>query len=113
MTVIDDYIQTAAPAKQSRLRQIQAAIKTELPDATEKLSYNMPTYWQGHNLIHFAAFKHHIGIYPTPSALVAFADEVADFPHSKGALQIPDDRELPLDLIQRLARFRLAEEQAY
>lgn len=113
MTVIDDYIQTAAPTKQSRLCQIQAAIKAELPDATEKISYNMPTYWQGHNLIHFAAFKHHIGIYPTPSALVAFADEVADFPHSKGAMQIPDDRELPLDLIQRLARFRLAEEQGH
>ncbi|WP_125705086.1 iron chaperone [Lacticaseibacillus daqingensis] len=111
MTVIDDYIQAAAPAKQARLQAIHAAIKAELPDATAKISWNMPTFWQGQNLIHFAAFTHHIGIYPTPAALDAFPEAVAAFPRTKGALRIPDDAELPLALIRDLSRFRLEQVQ--
>ncbi|GKT03911.1 iron chaperone [Furfurilactobacillus sp. WILCCON 0119] len=110
MTVIDDYIRAAEPDKQPRLQAINETIKTVLPDATEKISWNMPTYWQGHNLIHFAAFKHHIGIYPTPAALNAFSDAVAAYPHTKGAMQIPDGTPLPLALIRQLAHFQLEQE---
>jgi uncharacterized protein YdhG (YjbR/CyaY superfamily) len=112
VSAIDDYILAQDPAKQPRLQQIHEAIKDELPDATEKISWNMPTYWQGHNLIHFAAFKHHIGIYPTPEALDAFPQAVAAYPRTKGALQIQDDAELPLALIRQFAEFRLKQECA-
>ncbi|WP_125572260.1 iron chaperone [Lacticaseibacillus songhuajiangensis] len=110
MSVIDDYIAAAAPAKQERLRAVYATLRAELPDATEKISYGMPTFWQGHNLIHFAAFKAHIGIYPGADGMAHFAQEVAAYPHSKGALQLPDDRELPLELVAAMARYRLAVE---
>lgn len=110
MKVIDDYISAAPAGKQERLRQVCAVLRATLPNAEEKISYGMPTFWQGRNLIHFAAFKHHIGIYPGADGMAHFADEVATYPHSKGALQLPDDRELPLELIGEMARYRLAVE---
>lgn len=110
MSVIDDYIAAATPSKQARLQAVYTTIRAELPDATEKISYGMPTFWQGHNLIHFAAFKMHIGIYPGADGMTHFAKEVAAYPHSKGALQLPDDQELPLELVAAMARYRLAVE---
>jgi uncharacterized protein YdhG (YjbR/CyaY superfamily) len=110
MTVIDDYIQNAPVAKQERLRSVYDCLRTELPDAVEKISYGMPTFWQGRNLIHFAAFKQHIGIYPGADGIAHFADAIADYPHSKGALQLPDDRPVPLELVAAMARYRLAVE---
>ena len=107
MTVITEYIAQEPAEKQARLQAIYAVLRAEMPDATEKISYGMPTFWYRHNLIHFAAFKRHIGIYPGADGMAHFTRECADYPHSKGALQLPDDRELPLDLIRAMAQYRM------
>ena len=80
-----------------------APIKGSLPEAKEKISWSMPTYWKGRNLIQFAAFKKHIGLYPGPEAVEAFADRLTDYKTSKGTIQIPYSKPLPLELIGEIA----------
>lgn len=109
MTAVDDYLAQYTGVRRARLDQIYALLRAELPDATVKISYGMPTFWQQQNLIHFAAFQHHIGIYPGAEGISHFAEQLQDWPHSKGALRLPDDRELPLDLVRALAQYRLAQ----
>ena len=106
---IDEYIRSAPPAVQGKLRAIRAAIKEEAPDAIEKISYQMPTFALNGNLVHFAAFKNHIGFYPAPSGIEHFTDELARYQTSKGAIQFPLDEEIPLDLIRQIVRFRVQE----
>jgi uncharacterized protein YdhG (YjbR/CyaY superfamily) len=84
-------------------------IHAAAPEATEKISYQMPTFFLHGNLVHFAAFKHHIGFYPVPSGIEAFAAELAPYKRSKGAVQFPLDQPLPHDLITRIVDFRVAE----
>lgn len=103
MNPIDAYIQKQDETIQSRLNAIRNTIHAAIPDATEKISYQMPTYWKGRNIIHFAAFKDHIGIYPGGEAPVVFADRLKDYKTSKGTIQIRHDQELPLDLIAEIA----------
>lgn len=106
---IDQYI-TAFPADiQQKLRELRAVIAAEAPQATEKISYAMPTFYLEGNLVHFAAFKHHIGFYPDPSGIEQFKDELAAYRNSKGAVQFPLDRPLPLELIGRIVRYRVEE----
>jgi uncharacterized protein YdhG (YjbR/CyaY superfamily) len=97
---------------QAHLKQIRATIKRVAPDAKEAFNYRMPTFVQDENLVHFAAFKNHIGFYPTPSGIEAFKDELSSYNGAKGSVQFPIDRPMPLSLIERIVIFRLTEVQA-
>lgn len=100
---IDEYIAAQDPAVAERLQRVRETIAAALPGAEERFAWNMPTFWRGKNLIHFAAAKHHIGIYPGSEAVEAFASELSDFKTSKGTIQLPHDKPLPLELIGRIA----------
>lgn len=106
-TTIDDYIATFPTATQTLLQQLRATIQTAAPEATEKISYQMPTFALKGNLVHFAAYEHHIGFYPTPSAITAFAEELSRYKSAKGSVQFPIDEPLPLDLVSRMVAFRV------
>ena len=102
---IDEYINAQDEALREPLRRVREAIRAQLPEATEKISWSMPTYWQGGNVLHFAAAKKHLGLYPGPEAVAHFADrlDAGGYKHSKGAIQIPYSGELPLALISEIA----------
>ena len=102
---VDEYILAQDEGIRDQLFSIRSVLKSELPDATEKISWSMPTYWKGHNIIHFAAAKKHIGLYPGPEAVGHFAEKLdqAGCPYSKGAIRIPCSVELPLSLIAEIA----------
>ena len=102
---IEEYILGQPEQIQPMLRQIQETIRAEIPDAVEKISWSMPTYWNKHNLIQFAVFRNHIGLYPGPEAVAVFADRLQEYRTSKGAIQLPYDRPLPLELIGDIARW--------
>ncbi len=108
-TSVDEYIATFPAGTQKILQEIRAAIKAAAPGAEEKISYQMPTFFLNGNLIHFAAFKNHIGIYPTPSGTEAFKEEIAKYKTAKGSIQLPLDQPMPLKLIDRIVKFRVAE----
>ena len=109
---IDEYIATFPKETQKILEEIRATIKAAAPAAEEKISYQMPTFYLNGNLIHFAAFKNHIGIYPTPSGTQAFKDEIFMYQGAKGSIRLPIDEPMPLELIGRIAKFRVAENLA-
>ena len=102
---IDEYILAQDEGIRDQLQSVREAIRGELPEATEKISWSMPTYWKGQNIIHFAAAKKHIGLYPGPEAVEQFAEreEDAGCKYSKGSIQIPYADELPLTLISAIA----------
>lgn len=103
MTTIDEYIFAQDPAMQERLWSVYNAIATAIPDAEERISWQMPTFWKGRNIIHFAAGKKHIGIYPGPEAVEHFRPQLMEYKTTKGAIQLPNNRELPLELIKEIA----------
>nr|WP_125761362.1 DUF1801 domain-containing protein [Companilactobacillus hulinensis] len=92
MTPIEVYIDNAPEEQQDKLKQMYAILKDELPEATEKISYAMPTFYMDENVVHFAGFKKHLGFYPTPSAVLKFTDELKPYKTSKGAIQFPYDQ---------------------
>jgi len=100
---IEEYISLQAEELQPRLRDVYTTIKAALPDAVEKISWQMPTFWQGKNLIHFAAFKKHTGLYPGDEAIVIFAEKLSEYKTSKGGIQLPNNKPLPLELITEIA----------
>ena len=102
---VDEYILAQDEGIRDILQSIRAVLKRELPDATEKISWSMPTYWKGHNIIHFAASKKHIGLYPGPAAVEQFAEKLgqAGCTYSKGSIRIPYLDDLPLCLIAEIA----------
>ena len=102
---IAEYIVRHPEYTQTYLRQINDTIRGALPDAVPKLSWSMPTYWKKRNLIQFAAFKKHVGLYPGPAAVEAFADQLNGYRTSKGTIQFPYDKPLPLDLIAEIAKW--------
>ena len=102
---IEEYIAAQPEAVLPRLREIRAVIREAIPEAEERISWSMPTYWKGRNLIHFAAGKKHIGLYPGDEATAAFAQELAAFEVSKGTIRLPYNRPLPTELIGRIARW--------
>lgn len=106
---IDEYISTFPESTQIILEELRATIKAAAPEATEKISYQMPTFYLKGNLVHFAAFKNHIGFYPAPRGIEAFKDELSVYDGSKGTVRFPIDEPLPLDLISRIVKFRVAE----
>ena len=103
MNPIDEYIQKQDSAIRSRLHLIRAEIHAAIPEATERISYQMPTFWKGRNIIHFAAARNHIGIYPGGEATAVFAKKLTGYKTSKGTIQIRHDQELPLELIAEIA----------
>lgn len=108
-TSIDEYIATFPEEIQKILQELRATIKAAAPDAKEKISYQMPTFDLKGNLVHFAAFKNHIGFYPTPSGTEAFKDELSIYRAGKGSLRFPIDKPLPLELISKIVKLRVAE----
>jgi uncharacterized protein YdhG (YjbR/CyaY superfamily) len=106
---IDEYIATFPENIQALLEEVRATARAAAPEAEECISYQMPAFAQNGIVVYFAALKHHIGFYPTPSGIEAFKDEAAAYKSTKGALQFPLDRPLPLDLISKIVRFRVAE----
>jgi uncharacterized protein YdhG (YjbR/CyaY superfamily) len=106
---IDEYIATFPENVQAILQEVRATIKAAAPDATEKISYQMPTFYLKGNLVYFAAWKNHIGFYPIPSGLAAFEEELSQYEHTKGGVQFPMNKPMPLDLITRIVEFRVTE----
>ena len=106
---IDEYIATFPEEIQKLLREMRATIHAAAPEASEKISYQMPTFYLNGNLVHFAAFKHHIGFYPAPRGIEAFQGELSKYKGAKGSVQFPIDQPLPLDLVSRIVKFRVAE----
>lgn len=106
-TSIDEYIASFPEAIQERLRDLRATIKAAAPDAIEKISYQMPTFFLNGNLVYFGVSKNHIGFYPTPAAIEAFKDELSVYKGAKGSVQLPFDQPLPLELISRIVKFRV------
>jgi uncharacterized protein YdhG (YjbR/CyaY superfamily) len=107
-TSIDEYISAFSPEIQEILQKLREVIKESAPDAKEKISYAMPTFEQYGNLVHFAAFKNHIGFYPAPDGINQFQDEVAEYHASKGTLQFPLGKPIPYELISRIVKYRVA-----
>ena len=106
---MDEYIATFPEGIQKILEELRTTIKAAAPQAEEKISYQMPTFFLKGNLVHFAAHKNHIGFYPTPSGIQAFERELSIFESAKGSVQFPLDRPMPLELISRIVKFRVAE----
>ncbi|MZQ80707.1 hypothetical protein GQF01_00870 [Paenibacillus sp. 5J-6] len=107
-TSIDEYIAAFPPEIQEILQKLREVIKESAPDAKERISYAMPTFEQHGNLVHFAAFKNHIGFYPAPDGINQFQDEVAEYHASKGTLQFPLGKPIPYELISRIVKYRVA-----
>ena len=103
--VIDEYIEAQDASIQPLLVKVRNAIREALPEAQEKISWQMPTYWDKHNIIHFAAFKNHLGIYPGPVAIEHFRDRLTSYKSSKGAIQFQYKEPIPLDLIAEIAKW--------
>lgn len=110
-TTIDEYIVTCETTVQPVLQELCAFIKKIAPEATEKISYSMPCFYQKGNLVYFAACKNHIGFYPCASGITEFTPDFKELglQYSKGAVQFPLDKPLPWELIQRIVEFRVAE----
>lgn len=109
---IDNYISTFAPEVQTILEKLRQTIRKAAPDATEKISYQMPTFYLNGNLVHFAAYKNHIGFYPAPSGISAFQNELIKYKTSKGAIQFPIDAAIPHALVKKVVQFRVKENLA-
>jgi uncharacterized protein YdhG (YjbR/CyaY superfamily) len=110
-TSIDGYIASAPKDIQKLLEEIRATIKAAAPGAEETINYGIPTFTLHGNLVHFAAFKKHIGFYPTPSGIEAFRDELSNYEGAKGSVQFPFSKKLPLALITKIVKFRVKENQ--
>lgn len=108
---IDEYIAGYPPEVQKRLEAIRAAVREIAPEAQETIKYGIPTFVMHGNLVHFGAFKHHIGFYPTPAGLEQFDEQLRQYKRSKGTVQFPLDQPLPLDLVRRITAYRVKENQ--
>ncbi len=108
---IDSYIRSVPEDMRDRMDQMRSIIRKAAPKATEAIKYGMPTFVFHGNLVHFAACKNHVGFYPAPSGILAFQKELVGYSCSKGAIQLPLDRPLPVKLITGIVKFRVAENQ--
>lgn len=109
---IAEYINAAPQAARKKLREMRACIRSVAPDAGESLKWGMPSFSYRRILVIYGTFKHHIGFYPTTSAVRAFARQLAKYNFAKGSIQFPLDQPLPLPLIRRIAAFRVKESLA-
>jgi len=106
---IDDYIKSFPKDIQKILGMVRQTIKKAAPEAEEAISYQMPTFKLNGNLVHFAAFKNHVGFYPTPSGTKEFKKEISVFRSGKGSIQFPIDKPMPLSLIKKIVKYRVKE----
>lgn len=111
INTIDDYILQFPEDVQTILRKLREIIKNAAPEASEKISYQMPTFYLNGNLVHFAAFQKHIGFYPTPSGIEAFQEEISQYKWAKGSIQFPLDQPIPYDLVERMVLYRVKESE--
>jgi len=102
---IDEYIAAQPENVRPLLQSIREIIREAVPESVEKISWQMPTFWMGKNIIHFAAFKKHIGLYPGSEAIEYFSDHLTEYKTSKGAIQLPYDKPLPLPLIAEITKW--------
>lgn len=102
---IDEYISSQPEEIQQNLMEVRNAIRGAIPEAQERISWSMPTYWKGHNIIQFAGFKKHIGLYPGPEAVEVFSEKLKEYKTSKGTIQFPHNKPLPLELIGEIAKW--------
>lgn len=109
-TTIDAYHASFNEAVQIKLQQLRKAILQAAPKSVELISYNMPAFKQNSNLIYYAAYQKHIGLYPSAKPLVVFAEELTQYKTSKGAIQFPIDKPLPIALIKKIVRYRVKED---
>lgn len=112
LTRIDEYIAQYPDDLRKKLQEIRKLIHAAAPDATEKISWNMPTFYLNGNLVHFAMHKAHIGFYPGASGVAQFEDRLQKYKHSKGAIQFPLNIPLPRELITDIVKFRVQENEA-
>lgn len=106
---IDEYILNYPPEVQEVLKTLRKVIKEAAPEAEERMSWQMPTFYLHGNLVHFAAHKNHIGFYPAPSGIETFKDEISQYKWAKGSVQFPLSKPMPYELIGRIVKFRVAE----
>lgn len=106
---VDAYIAAFEPEVRAVLEKIRATIHKAAPDATETISYQMPAFTLHGVLVYFAAFRDHIGFYPTPSGVAAFQKELKGYASAKGSVRFPLDQPIPFTLIGRIAKFRASE----
>jgi uncharacterized protein YdhG (YjbR/CyaY superfamily) len=109
---IDEYIKTFPPEIQSILEKIRQTIRKAAPEAVEAISYQMPTFKLNGNLVHFAAYKDHIGFYPAPTGIESFEKESKQYIKGKGTLQFPLDKPIPYDLVEKIVKYRVKENLA-
>jgi uncharacterized protein YdhG (YjbR/CyaY superfamily) len=108
---MDEYISQFPKNIRYILEDLRRLIKESAPEAEETINYGIPTFKLNGNLVHFAAFKNHIGFYPTPSAVVAFKRELVPFKQAKGSVQFPLDKPIPFDLVKKIVKFRVKENE--
>jgi uncharacterized protein YdhG (YjbR/CyaY superfamily) len=111
-STIDEYIAMFPDEIQAILQRLRQTIHKAAPEATEAISYQMPTFKLNGNLVHFAAFKSHIGFYPVPSGIEAFREELEPYIKGKGTIQFPLDKPIPYDLVEKIVEFRVKENLA-
>lgn len=109
LKTIDEYIAAFPPEIQAILHKIRAIVRAAAPEAQEAISYQMPTFKLHGNLVHFAAYKNHIGFYPVPSGIEHFKAELAPYLGGKGSVRFPLDKPIPYDLIEKVVIFRVKE----
>lgn len=108
---VDDYIAGFDPPIRERLTQIREIVHEIVPDAKERISYGMPTFRKNGNLIHYAGYARHVGLYPLPHAMEVFEEELKSYPRGKGSVQFPHDRPLPIETIRRIVEYRVGEKR--
>lgn len=106
---IDEYIAALPKKAQAIMEEIRATIQEAAPEAQETINYGIPTFTLKGNLVHFAAFPHHIGFYPTPSGIEKFKDELSAYESAKGSVKFPLDQPIPFQLIGEIVAFRVRE----
>jgi uncharacterized protein YdhG (YjbR/CyaY superfamily) len=109
---IDEYLDSIPQDLKNKLQILRSTIQEAAPDSTEAICYQMPTFKLNGNLLHFAAYKTHIGFYPGPSAIKAFVDELAPYNLSKGTIRFTLEDEIPLNLIFRIVKFRVEQNKS-
>ena len=106
---IDEYINSFPKDVQDILEMLKQTISELAPEAKETISYQIPTFKLNGNLVHFAAYKKHIGFYPTPSGIEAFKEELSEYEVSKGGVKFPLDKPMPFDLVSKIVKYRIKE----
>jgi len=106
---IDEFISAFPKNVQDILEELRRVIRESAPESEETISYGIPTFKLNGNLVHFGAFKNHIGFYPTSSGIVAFKKELSPYKHSKGSVQFPIDKPIPFGLVKKIVRYRVKE----